>query len=212
MKLTGFRKWVGARLLGTKYATIRIDDSDIDAVAKKLGVDADLLLEVRAEAIIDLHKRGLAPAISNGTKRRQSLEEVTKRIYQYQIWFPQPIFDAWRIECARRGVHASTFLRSLIHYYLLSSREPGALRDWVWEGQLYRGYTKGGVDERAVIPHGAKRALMRRASIQGTRSSHIVRALILAAMRGEYQSIPLVSAGMMYDDESRYYTGETCDP
>lgn len=209
MKYDGFRAWVGARLLGTKYATVRIDDRDIDAVAKKLGVDADLLLEVRAQAVIDLHDRGLAPSISNSGKRY--MEEAAVRLYQYQIWFPAPVFEAWRLECDRRGVHAATLLRSLIHYYLLSTREPAPLQNWVWEGKLYR----GGVErmaEKAVIPHGAKRALLRRAILRGARAVHIVRALILAAMRGEYQRVPLVTAGMMYDDESRYYTGETRSP
>jgi len=212
MKYDGFRAWVGARLLGTQYATIRIDDSDIDAVAKKLGVDPDLLLEVRAQAIIDLHDRGLAQPISNSQNQRRSLDEATQRLYQYQMWFPPPVFEAWRHECDRRGVHAATFLRSLIHYYLLSTREPEPLQDWSWEGKLYRGYRRERVDERAVIPHGAKRALLRRATLRGTRSTHIVRALILGAMRGEYQSVPLVTSGMMYDDESRYYTGETRSP
>ena len=210
MQYDGFRAWIGARLLGTQYATIRIDDRDIDAVAKKLGVDPELLLEVRAQAIIDLHERGLAQPISN-TKRR-SLDEALVRLYQYQIWFPVPVFEAWRLECDRRSVHAATFLRSLIHYYLLSTREPAPLQNWVWEGKLYRGGLKEREAEKAVIPHGAKRALLRRAVLRGTRSSHIVRALILAAMRGEYQSLPLVTSGMMYDDESRYYTGETRSP
>jgi len=211
MSYEGFRAWIGARLLGTQYATIRVDDSDIDAVAKKLGVDADLLLEVRAQAIIDLHDRGLAQPISN-TKARLALDQVSQRLYQYQMWFPPEVFEVWRLECGRRGVHPPTFIRSLIHHYLLGTREPSPLQDWSWEGTLYRGYRSGRVSERAAIPHGAKRALIRRSTLLGTRSTHVVRALILGAMRGDYQSLPLVTSGMMYDDESRYYTGETRSP
>ena len=212
MKYDGFRAWVGARLLGTQYATIRIDDSEIDAVAKQLGVDAELLLEVRAQAIIELHERGLAQPISNNRKNRQSPDEAMKRLYQYQIWFPAEVFSAWTLECERRAVHPATFLRSLIHSYLLSSREPVALQDWVWNGKLYRSYKKNRIEERAVIPHGAKRALMRRSTLLGTRSAHVVRALILGAMKGDYPGIPLVTSAMMYDDENRYYTGETRAP
>ncbi len=210
MSYKGFRSWIGARLLGTQYATIRIDDRDIDAVAKKLGVDADLLLEVRAQAIIDLHARGLAQPISNNSKK--SLDEANVRLYQYQIWFPVPVFEAWRLECDRRGAHPATFLRSLIHHYLLGRREPVPLNEWVWEGKLLRPGLKDRLAEKAVIPHGAKRALLRRATLRGTRPTPIVRALIIGAMRGEYQSVPLVTSGMMYDDESRYYTGETRSP
>ena len=126
--------------------------------------------------------------------------------------FPIPVFDAWRLECAHRGVHPAVFLRSLIDYYLLSTREHAPEPDWAWEGKLYKRYRSERLDEKAVITHGAKRALMRRATLRGARPSHVVRGLILGAMRGEYQSIPLVTAAMMYDDESRYYTGETRAP
>jgi len=212
VKYDGFRSWLFARLLGTRYATVRLDDSEIDAVAKKIGVDPDLLLEVRAQALITLHSRGLSPPLSNSGRRKKALDDALQRIHQFQIWFPRVVFQAWRAECEIRAVHPTTFLRSLIHFYLLGSWEPEPVKHWAWEGKLYRFYKNERVSERAVITHGAKRALMRRASLRGTQATNIVRALILGAMRGEQQGLPLVTAGMMFDDESRYNTGEIQAP
>jgi hypothetical protein len=202
----GFRHWLGIRLLGTKYATVRLSDDDVDRIAKQLGVDVDLLLEVRAQARVDLHDRGLSPPLSNSNKTVRELS--SKRLYQYQLWMPTVVFAAWQAECELRGVHGPTFLRSLIHEYLLGAREPHPEHYWTWQGKLIRSYRGDGCqDERAAIPQGAKRALTVRAVGRGTRATPVVRALVLEALKGEHMGVPLVTSGMMYDDEARYNTG-----
>jgi len=201
----GFRTWLAAKLLGSEYATIRIRDDEIDAVAKQLGVDPDLLLEVRADAIVALRARGHAQPISNSRKRYESDE----RLYQYQIRFPGQLFPLWTAECDLRGVTGATLLRSMIHAYLLGEAEPVSAPIWSWQGKVYRERRGGGhLEVRSVIPHGAKRALMRRAKKRGQTPTAIVRALVLDAMGGG-QQVPLVTAGMMFDDESRYNLGDS---
>jgi hypothetical protein len=60
--------------------------------------------------------------------------------------------------------------------------------------------------ELFVITQGARRALFHRSSSLGASASAVVRGLVLEALEGEHRGIPLVSAGMMYDDETRYNT------
>jgi len=200
-----FREWLAARLLGTKYATVRMSDDRVDVVAKQLGVDVDLLLEVRAQARLALHDRGLSPARSNAGGTQHGIE----RLYQFQMWMPPEIHATWMAECALRGAHPPTLLRSLIHDYLMGSREPAPVRHWSWKGRHVSAYTKGSsVNEHTVITLGARRALMRRSRARGAQAANVVRALVLEAMAGEHRDIPQLTAAMMYDDETRYYTGD----
>jgi hypothetical protein len=118
---------------------------------------------------------------------------------------PPEIISMWKAECELRGVHPPTFMRSLIHEYLLGTREPRAVHHWSWRGKIYPAY-RAGTHEPTVITQGARRALFHRSSSLGTSASAVVRGLVLEAMEGEHRDIPLVTAGMMYDDETRYNT------
>lgn len=207
MSGTTFREWLAARLRGTRYATVQLRDDEIDAVAKRLGVDPDLLLEVRAQELVALHERGFAQPISNAKRRpADALRDYLPRLYQLQLWMPPAIVEAWYAECERRGVHASTFLRSLIHAYLLGAREPDPVKYWRWQGKLHRAPKSEETNAHTTIPQGARRAIGRRAAARGTKQTAIVRALVLEAMHGQHSGIPLVSSSMMYDDETRYNT------
>lgn len=203
-----FRAWLFGKLRDTRYATIELRDEEIDGVAKRLGVDPVLLLEVRAQVRVDLHSRGFAPSISNAKRKLFGLQE---RIYQSKIWMPTVVFAAWNAECARRGVHPPTFLRSLIHSYLLGDREPEIAPHWMWRGELLREVATLATRERAVITHGAARALKRRAAARHTSMTGIMRGLVLEALAGQHMGIPLLSTAMMYDDENRYNL-EVLDP
>jgi hypothetical protein len=204
----GFRTWLAKRLLGTKFASMALGDDEIDAVAKRIGVDPDLLLEVRAEARIALRSRGLSPPQSNSKRASAAArDEQMQRLYQVKVWMPPVVHAAWLAECHRRGVHPPTFLRSLIHEYLRGTREPSAEAYWRWQGKLILKYHKIRIAEKAVIPHGAKRALGLRAAALGTTPIPVLRALVLEALAGEHHGIALVPSSMMFDDESRYNTG-----
>lgn len=209
METDRFRAWLARRLLGTSYATIRIADSEIDGIAKRLGIDPDLLLEVRAKALLDLHERGLARPLSN---RHEARAQAERALYQLKVWTPRDVRDAWNEECVRRGVQGPTLLRSVIHAYLLGGREPDPAPSWVLRGRLVPDDRSTKLDERAVISHGAKHALMRRAAVRNTKSMRIVRALMMEVLRGEHMGVPLVSAGMMFEDETRYNLGDSVRP
>jgi len=205
----GFRAWLAGRLLGTRYATCRLADDKIDAVAKTLGVDPDLLAEVRAEARIALYEKGHAQPISNSARRSPYSTEPQRRLYQYRMWMPRGIARVWEGECQLRGVRGPALLRSLVHHYLLGEREPAPEPAWRWEGKLYSCERSLGLEERATLPHGAKRALMRRATSQNVPAAAVVRALMLEAMHGEHRALPPLQAAQMFDDESRYNVGDS---
>lgn len=210
METDGFRRWLAKRLRGLRYATIGMKDSDIDVVAKQLGVDPDLLLEVRAQARLDMHEQGYTRPASNRAERRQFSDQL---LYQFKIRIPSECHRAWNEECERRAVAGSVLLRSLVHCYLLGSREPVPAPHWILDGRLLREERAKTRDaEKATVTHGAKRALLRRAAFRNTKSAWIVRALMMEAIRGDHTGIPLVSAGMMFEDETRYNLGENARP
>src|SRR4029077_8947446 len=172
-----------------------LPDSKIDEAARQIGVDPEALLEARAEARIERHKRG------------QPTDRGTDRLCRCQVFMPEVIFKAWKEECANRDLQGSALLRSIVHAYLVGRREPVPLKVWKWEGKRYRMGPNGErapFRERAFIPIGAKRALTRRAELARTIPTAILRALVMELLMGEHRALPIVEHGMMYDDEERY--------
>ena len=200
-----FREWLFERLLGSRYASSAIDDSQIDRIAKKLGVDADLLLEVRAQARIDLHARGLPTPKLRHAKPEPGA--AVRRLYQYHVFLPAEVHAAWLDECKFREVKGSLLLRSIIHDYLSNSREPELMPFRQWRGKRFiiSKKKRGLHEEKAAIPNGAKRALTQRARAAGTGPTTIARSLILEVLHGQHRHVRLVETGMMFDDESRYF-------
>lgn len=206
-----FREWLFARLKGSRFASCALPDERIDAVAKRLGVDPELLLEVRAEVRIERHERGLpSPKLQYKKRLRADPHDPHVRLYQYHLFMPEEVFAAWKEECAFRGLDGPLLLRSMIHEYLLGEREVAPLDHWVWRGKKYMmggNKHRGKFLERSVIPHGAKRALTLRASLLGTTSAALVRALAVEALMGLHRDVALIEAARMFDDETRYNTG-----
>jgi hypothetical protein len=204
-----FREWLIERLIETKFARDAIPDAQIDAAAKQLGVDPDVLLDARARTRERRHEHGLRPRMKKLVPA--DVQARHSRLYQFHLYMPGELFRLWKDECAYRGIEGSTLLRALIHSYLLSSYEPTSpVTGWYWKGSRYRmgdAQIRRDFLERAVIPQGAKRALRRRAARFGGTSVGIVRALVLEAMAGKHRKVPVIDAGMMFDDEDRYYQG-----
>jgi hypothetical protein len=173
-----------------------MSDADVERAAHELGLDAEFLLEVRAETRIRRNKRGFAGQLNE-----------KRMLYQYHLFMPEVVWNDWHRECAFRGVGGPILLRSLIHDYLLGDREPLPAGSWYWKGKRYEmGENKKRWKflERAAMPHGARRALRARAERLGTMPTAVARALVIEAMSGLHRDVPLVETGMMFDDERRY--------
>jgi len=211
-----FRNWLARKLRGTRYAEVNTADGDIDKVAKRLGVDPELLLEVRAQALVDLHSRGYARPLSNKPKHREQLKQDwranNRGLYQLKMWIPSECFAAWKEECARRGVKGAALLRSITHSYLLRKYEPEPQRHWRLGDKVFPNSREDLRSEKAAVPRGVSRALMRRAATKNTKATMIVRALMMEAIQGRHMGVPLVTAAMMFEDETRYYLGESTKP
>jgi hypothetical protein len=123
---------------------------------------------------------------------------------------PEIVRVAWNEECEFRGVDGSALLRSLIHAYLMSDREPEqVLGYWLYKGRTYR-LPKGNRNkfaEKALITNGSWRALLRRCQRRGCSASAMMRALVLEVLAGEHRAVQLIDARTMFDDEDRYHLG-----
>jgi len=182
-----------------------IPDEKIDAVAARMGVQADVLIEARAQFKIRRARYGLQMPLG---------QKVAKtRHFQLQCEMPEEVYAAWQEECHSRGIEGSVLLRSVVHAYLLGTNEPvKVLKRWIWNGKTIRAtaWEKrrriARSRERAQITVGAKRALELRAQRHGSPRSALVRALVLDVIDRRWQGVQLVDAEMMYDDETRYVT------
>jgi hypothetical protein len=203
-----FRRWLADCLLGTRWSTVTLADSDIDRVSKELGLDPEFLVEVRAEAKIQRHKIGRTNALTTWDQDTG----LRRRCYQFHLYMPEAIWNAWKDECEFRQVGGALLLRSLVHDYLLGGREVSPLKRWHWRGKLYRmgdNAKRSAFLERSTVPHGAWRALQRRGGALGVTGTALARALVIEALSGLRYDVPLVETGMMYDDESRYLSRVT---
>ncbi len=201
-RVYSFRSWLLERLLGTKWATLPARDDEIDALAERLGVQPELLLEARAEAKIQKSKNGLRIAAA-----RPDESGRFKRYYQFHLFMPPPVHKAWLEECAYRELRGPVLLRALIQEYLMGDTEPTPLSFWYWKGKRYqmgKAEQRSPFLERATITQGANRALKRRAMAIGTTPTAIARALIIEALSGEHRAVKLIEHSMMFDDERRY--------
>jgi len=207
-----FREWLIDCIMSTDFVTCTMDDHDVDAYAHEMGVEPDVLLEARLRVLRELTERA-APK-PGGTKRAGTAH------YQLELLFPEVVYQAWKYECERRGLLGSALLRSMVHAYLSGSWEPREIsKHWVWRGIGYEVTTKSWkrqhksrypYRERALITHGAKRALFRRSVRRACKPSTIVRALIIYCVDGHWAqpgTIDIIDQTSMFDDEQRYFMG-----
>jgi hypothetical protein len=198
-----FRRWLSNRLLGTEFASMPLADDKIDEVAKRIGVHPDLLVEVRVRAKVLRATDGVQDPMGKMHRGTRHVQQV--------LPMPPVLHEAWREECEFRGVEGPALMRSLIHAYLLGTEEPTqVLRRWVYKGATHKlpdHKNRYKFRERCLIPHGAKRALMRRCHRRGVTMNGIIRTLVLEALAGQHRTVTLIDSRSMYDDEDRYHLG-----
>jgi len=189
------------RLLSSQHAVRPIPDEKLDEVARRIGVQTDLLAEVRARARIE-----------RITGESTARFPAGKRVKTYELYFPNLIYEAWCEECRFRGVEGATLLRSIIHEFLLSDRDLAPeerVHLWYWKGRRYILPQNDPKKYRLSmnIPYGAYRALQLRARKMKTSVAVLARTFVFEAMAGKHPTIPLIEPRVMYDDENRYLRG-----
>lgn len=194
--------------MGTAYVHTAIADEEIDEVARRIGVQPEVLLEARVRFRISQATEG---------KRQASFGEAfaPKRHCRFNLWFPPAVFPDWKLCAESHGLEGSALLRAIIHGYLLGSYEPqSVVRYWYWKGKRHLSIQdpkeRNKWRERAQIPIGARRALEIRSRYLGASPQAVARALVIETMRGKINrpgTYAIVDAKTMYDDETRYYLG-----
>lgn len=210
----GFRNWIADRLQGTDFVSRPLKDSDVNALARDIGVQPDVLLAARV-------KWQLTRA-TEGSAERRGQKVAGSKHYQLEVRFPEEVHKEWLELAASRSVGGSVLLRSIVHAYLRGTYEPPQLvKYWHWRGKTLRmgqnkyeqdGHGKWPWRERALVTLGSKRALKIRSQLRGVGVETMARALILATMAGKFAQrgqLELVDAASMWDDETRYNLGAT---
>lgn len=174
-----FRLWLIAQVAGTQYAREPVaDDAALETLAKRIGVQPDLLAEARVRS----RTLGHAPAgLYQGDRR---LVEVSCAEEPYRAW--ERHVEAWG------GTGQSDLLRSLIYAYLCGTYEPPRerlTRYWVWEGRhvtVARIKGRPAYSIHSFIKRGAYVALVERARRLNHTVTALMRALILENMDGRF--------------------------
>lgn len=199
-----FRDWVVEHLARTGHARVTLKDEDFDKFAETLGVQADVLAEARALLKMRLSSAGRAQP--RGTRVKGS------GVYRLKMRVPEEILRAWKAECVERTCDSTTLFRSVIHAYLQGSAEPKSLgAHWKYRGRHMEVSRSKAITLQASITPAALSALHRRALHHGSTPTAIGRGLVLEVLNGKYLDVSLVEPRRMFDDESRYNTGETVD-
>lgn len=202
-----FRRWLIDKLKASRWA--RTSDEALSAMAKRIGVQPDLLAQAQRELDEDAKRRGRrrtqigAPNRLRGKRRK------------VEVQLPERIYEDWVAYGKHRGMAPSLVLRGLIHDLLSGPRQPTKLeRTCFYRGKKYQltGY-KYGVKwpfmAKTDVTEGAARALTLRAAATGTTVAGLLRGLVLDLLEGRVKRVTVISgANAMFDDETRYWTLE----
>lgn len=210
-----FRSWLIDRVSKTAFASYVIPDEQLDDRARELGVQTDVFIEARLLNKERHLKAGIAPSAGNKKKAKSPH-------WQLELLMPPYVFQQWKAAAKSRGLDGSAILRSLVNAYLSSTFEPQAIsKHWILHGVVYKVPSFGGwlrehghrypYRERALIPPGARRALIIRAERRGCPPTTLANNLVMLMLNGLWAhpgTLPIVDCRSMYDDENRYYLGD----
>lgn len=193
-----FRRWLVAQVEATSFARDRIEsDQKLQKLAKRLGVQVDVLLEARVNEKMRLAGVGLSTGYPG-----MGLE----------LDFAKEPWEAWQRHLAAWGVTGSTLMRSLVHLYLQGNYEPplNLSRSWLWDNRQLPVERGGVCREKTRVTHAAKAALSQRAALRGESVAGVLRALVVENMKGKFGKrglIQLVEVRHMFGDRDRYMRG-----
>ena len=188
------------RIKFTGWLLVR--DEPIEVLAKRLGVQPDVLKQAQREYDEERQRDGQDQQ-QLGRRARYSTRSV-------ELAFPKPIWDEWGDCCELRGIGGYTLLRGLIHTLLVTPENP----TWVGRGWMYRGHsvsmtgTKHGEPwpyrQRARVTNGAAEALKMRADASNCRSVALVRGSVIDFLEGRVKRVQLLTTESMFGDARRY--------
>jgi hypothetical protein len=204
-----FRAWLIEKVKRSRWVT-RQGDS-VEVVARRIGVQPDVLVQAQAELSEERRRGGKRPVLI-GTGRI-----LPGRRKQIDLDLPKVVNDDWLAYCHARDMSGSVVLRSIIHTLLSGPENPTWTgRTWWYRGKTHRLSNYAEVAARGWWPYNAKtdvspgagRALMLRAQRLGCTYTGLVRGAIIDLLEGRTKRLIVVAgAAAMWEDESRYWTG-----
>lgn len=205
-KYTAFRAWLIEHLSTSRWPIYR-DDTD-EIIAKRIGVQVDVLQEARALVIARERKPDRKDA-RLGMPRSQPFA-------RFHIFLepPEEIYLDWKAQCAHRDQIDACLLRSVVHHVLRLEVQPSWVtgrrrKAWFyqkkWLGQANIREHEFRIKTNVTAP--CHRALTERARATHTTASAIVRWGVCAFLEGKFRNFEIVtSLDSLYNDANRYCT------
>lgn len=204
-----FRRWLVDKVKRSRWVTYSADTAE--SVARRIGVQPDVITQAQRELADERRAEGKQPMLL-GTGRPQ----VRKR-RQIDVDMPKDVHSDWVLYCKTRDLPGSVVIRSLIHTLLSGPENPRWLgRQWRYRGRTlrlvgYKDWIQRGwpYNIKTDVSEGAARALTLRARTFGCTPTALVRGAIIDLLEGHTKRLNIVTSSVaMWDDETRYWTGE----
>ena len=197
-----FRDWLVHRVKHSRWTARNCPD--LDAVAWRIGVQADVLVD--AQAALDAEQRAAGRTPVQIGKRLQVQKQTG-----FSIDLPPIVYEDLRAYCKLRQLAITVVMRSLITKLLTGTAQPQWLgRGWYYKGNHYPAARQGERHPvRADVTSGATEALGRRAVVCGVSVSALLRGMVIDLLEGRISRMVIVnSLTQMPDDASKYVTLE----
>ncbi len=191
-----FRDWLIHKLTESRWTSDK--HTNVKALAKKLGVQADVLVAAIARREQALAARGLAPRAGRKAEHCRLAVAAPPEVHQY-----------WMDFCAARQVAAAVFLRSLVHHFLLSGappEKPLLKKEWTFRGGSWP-LPRLPANRRILhtrVTRGAQIAVDHYAEEWRVDASTILRGLVTGAIEGRVPRLQLVALSELWNDPARY--------
>ncbi len=188
-----FRAWLVKQLTLTRWSAS--PDTTPEALARKLGVRADVLVEAIALRREKALRRGRAK--SAGLLERRDYVQINVRM-------PAEIRKHWQALCQELQLMPSTIIRSLLHQFLLTKKRPQSIAAWwIYKGKVVH-VARGLVPAKTRVSRGAAIALRHYADEWGVSSEAIARGLVGDLLEGRLKGFRPVAFSELWGDPDRY--------
>lgn len=202
---SAFRSWLIERLSTSRFSVYR--DDTAESIARRIGVQVDVLHEARALTLAQAVKPDHAGA------RVGIPRAVSHSRFHVHLEPPEAVFRDWRSQCTQRAQTNACLLRSVVHHVLRLKVQPHWLssrrRAWYYQGtwQAQDNIRAHRFRFKTDLNAPCHRALIERALATGVSSSSIVRWGVVAFLEGKFRNFTIVSSlDSLYNSEDRYCT------
>lgn len=198
-----FRRWLINRIKETRFSLLRA--ADAEQLALGMGVQAEVLREAQDEKAAELAQHGRH--FAHTEKKKQWSTKRSHR--QLSLWCPRHIRQDIEERAQRMEGTPSELVRSIVQTLLSGPDNPVfVLPHWLYRGQISQWDRRERHDVRVLLSNGAYAALRQRAQRLNVSPLALVRASVVDYLEGRMSAAYFVSSGEMWEDPSRYWTGE----